>query len=268
MAEAAADTQALNRLYDERLFNSLVDEYYGGSRFLNFGYWDEGVETPAQASQRLLARLADLVPARSGRILDVACGAGASSRFLLGLAPPRQVLGINIAARQLAACRQLAPGALFLAMDAARLGFAGESFDAILCVEAAFHFRTREGFLKEAHRVLREGGVLVLSDALISAAGRPARPHFPPENFVEDLDQYREVFRRAGFGEILLEDATARSWQASYWQVVRFAYGKLLAGLVSADQLYAFLDRIYRLTADLRHYVLVRAVKGGGPPQP
>jgi ubiquinone/menaquinone biosynthesis C-methylase UbiE len=54
-------------------------------------------------------------------------------------------------------------------MDAARLAFADAQFDAVICVEAAFHFDTRAAFLREALRVLKPAGALT---------SRPARePH-------------------------------------------------------------------------------------------
>ena len=40
-------------------------------------------------------------------------------------------------------------------MDATELDFRDNSFDSIICVEAAFHFDTREKFVREAYRVLK-----------------------------------------------------------------------------------------------------------------
>lgn len=258
----ATAAQAINRLYDERMYNQLVDEYYGGSRFLNFGYWEDHIRSPREASENLLSRLLSFIAEKKGAILDVACGTGATTRFLLNFYAPDQVTGINISTKQLETCRQVAPGCRFLEMDAVNLQFPDSTFDAIICVEAVFHFRTREKFLKEACRVLKDGGTLVLSDALISKVGKEQRPHFPEENFVERLEDYRQLYRQAGFQTVEIEDATRQSWESSFWQVIHFAYGKFLIGAIDADQLYTFLDRIYRLTADLRYYVLVKAEKG------
>jgi len=49
--------------------------------------------------------------------------------------------------------------------DAAALPYEDESFDAILSVEAISHYRDPDTFLREAHRVLKPGGVLLISDA-------------------------------------------------------------------------------------------------------
>ena len=51
-------------------------------------------------------------------------------------------------------------------MSATELKFADESFDNIICVEAAFHFVTRKKFLKAAFRMLKPRGQIVLPDVL------------------------------------------------------------------------------------------------------
>ena len=99
-------------------------------------------------------------------ILDVACGKGATTRYLLRYFKSENVTGINISEKQLARCRENAPGCTFLLMSATELKFADESFDNISCVEAAFHFVTREKFLKEAFRMLKPRGQIVLRDVL------------------------------------------------------------------------------------------------------
>ena len=119
------------------------------------------------------------------------------------------ITAINISLAQIDMARARAPGCSFEAMDATALRFPDETFDAVICVEAAFHFLTREAFLKEVLRVLKPGGSLVFSDMIFR---RPllvaTRTAFPPANLLPDLAAYQDLLSRIGFIEIGLEDAT------------------------------------------------------------
>jgi len=257
----SATIGAINRLYDDRMYERLIDEYYGGSGFLNFGYWDESTCNAREASERLMEKLLALMNLKPGSVLDVACGTGGTTQYLLKFYQPGNVVGINISEKQLHTCRdKLAPCA-FLKMDAAHLGFAGESFDNIICVEAAFHFHTRERFLGEAYRVLKPGGVLLLTDVLISPVNLEQRPHWHEKNLVTDSQDYAAICRKAGFSRVEIVDATKECWHGGFWSVIRFAHEKFLWGIINLEELNAFLERIYRLAEDLEHYLLVAALK-------
>jgi len=151
------------RMYDRAMVSSGYRQYYEDSGFYNFGYWETQAKSQREASEALVDQLVDRIAKKGGRILDVACGPGASTRRLMRSYAHDMITAINVSEVQIAAARKCAPGCAFLLMDATQLDFPESQFDAVMCVEAAFHFDTRDTFLHEALRVLKTGGSLVLS---------------------------------------------------------------------------------------------------------
>ena len=136
--------------------------------WLNLGLWEGDGGDPEEAPvavRRLVERLAADLPA-GGDVLDVANGLAAQDPVIAEVARPRSLTAVNITWSQLEAGRGRLrdAGARAVCADACRLPFADGSFDGVISVEAAFHFSSRERFLREAFRVLRPGGVLTMSD--------------------------------------------------------------------------------------------------------
>jgi MPBQ/MSBQ methyltransferase len=194
--------------------------------FLNVGYW-KGVEDSIEIAQiKLMETLVTFFDSTDGTILDVACGNGASTKFLAKYFDPKKITGINISEHQLNVCKVIAPECNFQLIDATDLNFADASFDNVLCIEAAFHFFTRYRFFEEAHRVLKPGGRLVLFegledyDALYHLDPTAAACH-PKENYLPNLDAYRESLLKAGFRYARVDDCSDLTAKRACAHVVR-----------------------------------------------
>ena len=217
-------------------FDFLISGFRAGrtGRDVHLGYWDEppSLATPcsAQEFEAAQARLTDLVidlaALRAGqRVLDVGCGFGGTLEAAAKW-PDMRLVGINVDRRQLEICRGLPAGNSALSLlvaDACALPLRAASFDRVLCVEAMFHFRSREVFLREAANVLRSGGHLVLSDILlrkpeegasISAADIEARlrPEYGPwPQLWVGIDDILDAARSAGLRSERVIDVTRQT---------------------------------------------------------
>ena len=133
-------------------------------------------------------------------IVDIATGAGFTA---LALAPyARRIVATDIAAGMLAQTRRLAaehdPVSMALAMaEAESLPFASGSLDMVSCRQAAHHFHDLPMAAGEIRRVLKLGGVFLLSDTVA--------PEGDPE-----ADWLNDV-------ELRRDSSHQRDWKPSEW---------------------------------------------------
>lgn len=208
--------------------------------------------------------LLDLKPDSS--VLEVGCGSGGYALYLakdVGC----KLVGIDINAsgiqnaNQLAAPEGLQARVRFELCDASKeLPFDANSFDAVFSNDVLCHLPGRAQVLGEMYRVLKPGGRMLFSDALIvggmlshlEIATRSSIGHYvygpPGEN--------ERLMERAGFRNIRATDTTENAAQIA---LRRFEARKkykdelvALEGIENFDGIQKFLSCVHTLTAERR----------------
>lgn len=196
---------------------------------------DDSPERYALAGQAMTERILTAAGVADGhQVLDVGCGFGGTLDHIRARNRDCRLVGVNIDIRQLLHARDVLPqrdAALgaplsFAAADGCHLPVAPCSVDRVLAVECIFHFPSRKAFFAEAARVLRPGGVLALSDFLVTpTADKTAEVWtglarsvtesgdrwFGPNTRPLTLPGYERLARGTGFELVSDEDVTRRT---------------------------------------------------------
>jgi MPBQ/MSBQ methyltransferase len=268
----------LIRSYSYMFSDRLFQEWFEHSGFANFGYWSDSDTRAATASEQLVDRLVERIPAaaRRGAVLDAGCGAGGTTKRLSRHFAVDQITAINIGLDQLESASKRVPEARFLRMDAAQLDFPDESFDHVVCVEAAHHFHTRARFLVEAFRVLKPGGYLVMADVLFTLGDRVV-PHvrhallrrvcerepltYAPENVIQNVEAYAELLWLTGFRDVEIDNAVDRTWRQFYRNYRRFLWRALMKYPLAMKTILNRLVLLATWNCSIKAYPLVCARK-------
>jgi cyclopropane fatty-acyl-phospholipid synthase-like methyltransferase len=251
--------------------------------YQNLGYWKDcpdGLDAAAEAMADLLARTASLSSADEA--LDVGFGFADQDIFWAEKYWPKVICGVNISPEQVRQARKrirergLNDRVLLEEGDATRLRFSDLSFDVVMAMESAFHFRSREDFFLEAWRVLRPGGRLVMTDLAATSKPLGLRDRLaeiigrsfwqiPKENLYHAAI-YRKKLKDCGFVAVDVRSI----WRDVYPPFVEFARTRLKDREVAQRMNPLFrrmlmnsLKARLRLSPEAMDYVLVSAAKPG-----
>lgn len=98
-------------------------------------------------------------------VLEVACGPGNITHYLLKKRPDLKIFGTDLAPNMIALARENNPGAEFQLMDARNIDSLGKKYDAIMCGFCFPYFSKEEAFkfISDASGKLNPEGILYIS---------------------------------------------------------------------------------------------------------
>ena len=199
-------------------------------------------------------------------VLEVGCGSGGYALHLAEKAGCRLVgLDINAPgvrnANQLALARGLASQARFEQCDASKnLPFDDNTFDAVFSNDVLCHLPGRPAVLVEMFRVLKPGGRMLFSDALV-VGGMVSHEEIATRSSIgfyvySPPGENERLMERAGFRHIRATDTTDSAARiAKQWHHAREKRKEELVaaeGSVNFEGLQRFLSCVHTLTSEKR----------------
>jgi SAM-dependent methyltransferase len=203
---------------------------------------------------------------RDARLLEIGCGSGRYALQVAGTAGCR-VLGVDINepgiqnANRLAAAQNLAERVQFEKCDASQpLHFGDAMFDGVFSNDVLCHIPGRDRLFRELHRLLKPGGRLLFSDALViggvlshqEIAARSSIGYF----LFSPAGENERLLGEAGFSVMEVQDTTASASLISQrWRDARAKRAEALIeieGQSNFEGLQNFLLTVHKLTRERR----------------
>ena len=138
----------------------------------------------------------------AGKVLDVGCGNG--NLFKLLPDEKYELFGVDFSENMIAeAKRNCGQKATFSVADAENLPFDSATFDIIVCNASFHHYVHPNAVLKEMHRVLKDGGRVLIGDPYRHALVRPVMNvviKFSKDGdyHIYGLDEMKKLFAKNG----------------------------------------------------------------------
>jgi ubiquinone/menaquinone biosynthesis C-methylase UbiE len=194
---------------------------------IHYGYWDEKVKNFPQSLLRMNEVMMEVAAIKqTDTILDAGCGIGGSS-FFLAEKIDCKITGISLSERQVAKATELAlkkkidNRVEFKVMNYCATLFPDESFDIVWGCESICYADDKAQFVKEAYRLLRPGGRLVVADGFVTDFKNNENPTIMnwldgwQVNYLETPERFEQFMSETGFQNISYRNISQHTLHSS-----------------------------------------------------
>lgn len=194
---------------------------------IHYGYWDDQVRSFPES----LIRMNEVMMIDAGIkptdwVLDAGCGVGGSSIFLASMLGCR-VTGITLSERQVeqatanAETKNIGDLVDFKVMNYCATSFPDASFDVVWGCESICYADDKKQFVKEAFRLLKPGGRLVIADGFVAAFENNDNPFIRKwldgwqVNYLETPDRFKDFMIETGFENLSYRNISKQASHSS-----------------------------------------------------
>ncbi len=187
---------------------------------IHYGYWDEKVKSFPESLRRMNEVMAETAKIKQGEtVLDAGCGVGGSSIYLAKTLGCKAV-GVTLSAKQVSHAfenaKQHGVSHLtdFKVMNYSQTEFPDQSFDIVWGCESICYADDKEQFVKEAYRVLKPGGRLIIADGMVTKFENNENPTMRrwlegwAAKYIETPERFTQFMKNAGFTNVSFRDIT------------------------------------------------------------
>ena len=200
---------------------SFYERYWGQqSAFKRDGVAELPPEWNEENLERILKFCSDKI---QGRVLDVGCGDGFFTAQILQRFNLKNVYGLDISSKAIDLARLKHPEIKFQQGALNHIPEETNSIDSVTMIEVIEHLVDIEGTLKELFRVMKPGGILLITTTDFNLLKQVIIAIFFFEKYFYPTNPHIRFFKRSTLTDVLSENGFSvikYAWNGSYFKIM------------------------------------------------